>query len=204
MARTKGTKKSDKSAPVTEATDPPTPEAVAKVVSTKAVTNPGQKALLDQIAKLQAEKAALQGEVRKSKQEIAALEQVQSQGSIFGIASTERATGKFVMVSRLKRYKVTGWENGREILKPEFHQVKRETYLYKVDMPPCGDIALKINDVPFYHGGVYELDIDTLRTIKDIVARTWDHDRQISGDRNENAYRRRHENFDPRNVLRGG
>jgi hypothetical protein len=203
MARTKGSKNKSKVAPVTEETDQ-SDDAVVKVVSTKAVTSTGNKALLDQIAKLQADKAALEGKLVQTQQEKDALEAVQAQGSVFGITATERPTGKTVTVKRWSHNKVVGFESGREILRPVFKDVKRETYLYKIDLPPSGDIATKINDVPFYHGAVYEVDIDTLRMLKDLVYRCWDHDRQVHGDKNENAFRRKHVDFNPRNILRGG
>jgi hypothetical protein len=204
MARTKGTKNKSKVAPVTEEGDAQGDEAFVKVVSTKSVTSASQKALLDQIAKLQEEKQSLEGKLVKSEQEKEALEAVQAQGSVFGIASTERATGKQVTVKRFKRMKVVGWENGREILRPELHDVKRDTYLIKIDLPASGDIALKMNDVPFYHGAVYEVDIDTLRSIKSIVWNCWKHDQDVRGNQNENAYRRKNVDFNPRNILRGG
>jgi len=204
MARTKGSKNKSKVAPVTEEVEGQADEAVVRVASTKDVTNPKQKKLLDQIAALQAEKAALEAKVEKTQQEKEALEAVQAQGAVFGIQAEERLTGKKVMVKRLKNMKVVGFENGREILRPVFHDVPRETYMWKCDLPPSGDVALKINDVAFYHGAVYEVDVDTLKTLKDIVYRCWDHDRQIHGDKNESAYRRRNVDFNPRNVLRGG
>src|SRR5208282_672539 len=180
MARTKGSKNKSKVAPVTEEVEGQADEAVVRVASTKDVTNPKQKKLLDQIAALQAEKAALEAKVEKTQQEKEALEAVQAQGAVFGIQAEERLTGKKVMVKRLKNMKVVGFENGREILRPVF------------------------NDVAFYHGAVYEVDVDTLKTLKDIVYRCWDHDRQIHGDKNESAYRRCNVDFNPRNVLRGG
>ena len=56
-------------------------------------------------------------------------------------------------------------------------------------LPPVGGVDLKINDVSFYHGVVYELDIDTLRSVKEMVYRLWDHDRSIHGS-DENFYRK--------------
>src|SRR5208282_450197 len=199
MARTKGSKNKSKVAPVTEEVEGTGDEAYVKVVSTKGVKKISDKTLLDRIAELQAEKAELEAKVEKTQKEKDALEAVQAQGTVFGVSAEERATGKQVTVKRLKNMKVVGWENGREVLRPVFHDVKRDTYLIKIDLPPSGDVALKINDTPFYHGAVYEVDVDTLSTIKDIVYRCWDHDRQIHGDKNENAYRRRHQDINPRN-----
>ncbi len=203
MARTKGSKNKAKEPPIYEETPSSQPDPVVRVASTEQVSNPKQKALLEQIKQLQEENARLEGAVKQSATEIKALRDME-QGSMFGSAATEKPTGKTVMVKALKRYKVVGWENGREVLRPEFHQVPVETWLIRIDMPPCGDVALKINDVPFYHGAIYEVDTNTLRTLKDIVWRTWQHDKEIHGDKNENAYRRRQVDYNPRNVIRGG
>jgi len=71
-------------------------------------------------------------------------------------------------------------------------------YRYKIDIPPSGGVAIMLNGVQYYHGEVYEFDVGQLRTIKDIVARSWGHEANIRGAENENAYRQ------PKSVtLRG-
>jgi len=102
----------------------------------------------------------------------------------------EKPTGKKVKVQRLDHYKEVGFkDDGRPILKPVFKTVELPTYAYRINMPPVGGTDLKINEVPFYHGATYVLDVDTLRTVKDMVWKLWAHDRNIHGT-DENAYRK--------------
>jgi hypothetical protein len=60
---------------------------------------------------------------------------------------------------------------------------------YKIDLPPSGGTDIKVNGVPYYHGETYTFETDLLRTIKEIVQRSWGHEASIQGS-NENFYRR--------------
>jgi carboxylesterase type B len=73
-----------------------------------------------------------------------------------------------------------------------------DVYWYRIDLAPCGGTEIKINGVPYYHGSTYEFRTDLLRSIKEIVARTWDHENNIMGS-NENAYKVAQDR-----ILRGG
>jgi carboxylesterase type B len=73
-----------------------------------------------------------------------------------------------------------------------------DVYWYRIDLAPCGGTEIKINGIPYYHGSTYEFRTDLLRSIKEIVARTWDHENNIMGS-NENAYRVAQDR-----ILRGG
>lgn len=74
----------------------------------------------------------------------------------------------------------------------------KDLYWYRIDLAPCGGTEVKINGVPYYHGSTYEFETDLLRSIKEIVARTWDHENNIMGS-NENVYKVAQER-----ILRGG
>lgn len=63
-----------------------------------------------------------------------------------------------------------------------------DTWWYRIDLAPCGGTELKINGVPYYHGSTYQFTTDTLRSVKEIVARTWAHENAING-ANENPYK---------------
>ena len=63
-----------------------------------------------------------------------------------------------------------------------------DVYWYRIDLAPCGGTEVKINGTPYYHGSTYEFRTDTLRTVKEIVSRTWAHENNIMGN-NENVYK---------------
>jgi hypothetical protein len=73
-----------------------------------------------------------------------------------------------------------------------------DVYWYRIDLAPCGGTEIKINGVPYYHGSTYEFRTDLLRSIKEIVSRTWAHENNIMGS-NENAYKVAQDR-----MLRGG
>jgi hypothetical protein len=74
----------------------------------------------------------------------------------------------------------------------------KDLWWYRIDLAPCGGTEVKINGVPYYHGSTYEFETDLLRSIKEIVARTWDHENNIQGS-NENVYKVAQDR-----ILRGG
>lgn len=63
-----------------------------------------------------------------------------------------------------------------------------ELWRYKVDLPPSGGMCIKLNGLDYFHGEQYNFTTDQLRSIKDIVARCWNHEASIMGS-NENFYR---------------
>lgn len=56
-----------------------------------------------------------------------------------------------------------------------------DLWWYRIDLAPCGGVDIKINGKPYLHGETYKFDTDTLRTVKEIVARTWVHENDIHG-----------------------
>lgn len=62
------------------------------------------------------------------------------------------------------------------------------SYFYKIDLPPSGGQQIVINGTNFYHGQQYRLRLSTLRGLKEIVHRGWQHEASIRGS-NENFYR---------------
>lgn len=166
------------------------PEAagtVNEVVSISDTPPDAVERLLRENAELKAQLAV--ANTARGAAEQAALDAAQAQGSLLQPGIQEVPSGKSITVKRLDFYKVVGHgDGGREIRRPVFKDVQLPTFFYKIDIPPVGGTDCKINEIPYYHGTVYELDIDTLRTVKEMVYRLWDHDRNIHGS-DENAYR---------------
>lgn len=153
--------------------------------------------LLDRIEKL--EKALDAANQAKSKAEEEAHQVASAQSvALMQRDITEVATGREIEIARCTGYDVAGYrDDGREIRKPVFKKVKVPTYFYKIELPPSGGISVGINGQHFYHGETYEVDVDLLRTLKDIVHRSWAHEQKLKGS-DENVYRK------PTNVtLRG-
>jgi len=143
-----------------------------------------EKFLLEQIEQHKKELGIVQAKLTASEQAI-----INASDAQWGTNIEEIPTGKTKMIIKCVGYKRTGFENGRVTREPIFEEVEVPTYRYKIDMAPCGGIDLKINDVAYYHGQTIEVDIDTLRTIKDTVYKTWAHDASVHGNKDENAYR---------------
>lgn len=158
----------------------------------------------DKIARLEKENAALSAKLGEATETIAQKEaqvaaQVQYGTSVTEIACGTRRVKKRdsdgdVVTRRVRKLDGEGQPEDDEDGKPMF--VKEAMYdevpifRYKIDIPPSGGLALVINSVHYYDGEVYEFTIEELRTIKDMVARSWSHEASIQGQQNENAYRR--------------
>lgn len=163
-------------------------DALAAVASIEQTSSSDVQKLLDEIAGLK-EKLAV-SETARGAAETSALEQAQAQGVMMQSGIVEVPTGKKIKVARLDRYETVSYkDDGRPILKPKFRQEEVPTFFYKIDLPPVGGLGLTINGMPLYHNTVYEFDLDTLRTVKDMVYKCWKHDSDIHGS-DENQYRK--------------
>lgn len=65
----------------------------------------------------------------------------------------------------------------------------KDLWWYRIDLAPSGGVDIKINGKPYLHGETYKFDTDTLRAVKEIVARTWTHENDIHG-HEANPYRK--------------
>ena len=78
--------------------------------------------------------------------------------------------------------------------KPLYEYVAKQKavpiFKYRIDIPPSAGWSIMLGGIPLIHGQVYELTLDELRTVKDIVGKSWQHERGINGQANENAYRK--------------
>ncbi|MBN3809417.1 hypothetical protein [Paraburkholderia sp. Ac-20347] len=59
----------------------------------------------------------------------------------------------------------------------------KDLWWYRIDLAPCGGVQVLMNGKPYMHGETYKFDTDTLRTVKEIVARTWIHENDINGNK---------------------
>lgn len=129
-----------------------------------------------------------------------ALAAAESQGMLTQDQIVEVPSKKTARIMVLDRYEVKGYkDDGREILKPIFKPKMVPTYFYKVMLAPNGGMDMKMNGVELFHGGTYEMDIDTLRSVKEIVYRGWKHEREFRGT-DENFYRKQDPNWQYRNA----
>ncbi len=121
--------------------------------------------------------------------------EAQKRASIIQSNEESVPTGKTVMVTRVRGYEESGFhDDGRRILKPKYHEVEEPTFWFTIDMPPVGGTDIKLNGREFYHGSTYEVTLDELRTLMEMVHRLWVHERSIHED-NEKSFR---QHFDSR------
>jgi carboxylesterase type B len=63
-----------------------------------------------------------------------------------------------------------------------------DLWWYRIDLAPCGGLDIRINGQQYVHGETYKFSTDLLRSVKEIVSRTWAHENSING-ANENPYK---------------
>lgn len=164
-------------------------DGLVQVASVEGTSGADVKELMAQIEGLR-EKLAIETKARTEAEKLALAAVQSADAGSMQAAPAERATGKMIEVQKLSHYDTVGHkEDGRPILKPVFKKVKVPTFFYRVDIPPVGGMSLTINGVPLMHNTVYELDQDSLSSVKDMVWKCWKHDLDIHGS-DENAYRK--------------
>jgi hypothetical protein len=139
-----------------------------------------------EVEALKAEVLRLSGELAEAQ---ASNEDAIRRAMMFKQDNDEVATGRTVKVVKHK--------NPRAREESETLEVEVPTYFYAVDMPPVGGVAIKINGEELFHGQTYELTMDQIRMVKEIVYRLRAHEASLNGN-NENTYRK------PVNALFSG
>lgn len=135
----------------------------------------------EQIERLRAEIERLNGALSDAKE--INLEAVQ-RASYFANNREEIPTGRTVKVRKCTNPWVKKEDDQDWIVLDE------PTYLYHVDMPPVGGTDIKLNGEEKYHGQTYEMTLDTLRSVKEIVYRIQAHEAAIHGS-DEDVFRPR-------------
>jgi hypothetical protein len=72
----------------------------------------------------------------------------------------------------------------------EWEKVKVPTYLFRIDMPPCGGTQIMLDGESFQHGQTYEVTPGQLKTFKEIIWRLKAHDAEVHGN-DEDVWRPR-------------
>lgn len=107
-----------------------------------------------------------------------------ARSEFFSGVRSEVPTGRTVKIRRCKNPYV---KNEAEQL---WEEIEVPTYLYHINMPPVGGVDIKLDGEEKYHGQTYEMTMNTLRTVKDIVYRIQAHEASIHGS-DEDTYRPR-------------
>ena|SRR5690348_6537829 len=140
----------------------------------------------DEVERLKAEVARLTGQLAEAN---TANEEAARRAMFFRNDNEEVPTGEKVKIAKCVKYETVGYkDDGRPILKPVFKEVEVDTFLYKIHMPPVGGTHITLNGLQYYQGETYTVDLDTLRTLKEIIYRIRDHESNIHGT-DENVYR---------------
>ena len=136
----------------------PAPEAADaaenELLGDGAPVDESREALIERIKALEAENTKLAAAKDIAEEESARLS-VQAQSALLTSGVVERFAGKA--------------EDGNDL------------WWYRIDLAPCGGEHLSINGKPYLHGHTYKFDTNTLRSIKEMVSRTWVHENDING-----------------------
>lgn len=131
--------------------------------------------------------AALQAEIDSLNQKLVISEaqgdESARRAAFFSDGADAIATGRTIKRKKAKR----PWEKDED--DQEWQEVDLPTFMVKIHMPPVGGVQILLNGEMLQHGLTYELDIDQVRVVKDIVHRLEAHEANVFGT-NENAYRK--------------
>lgn len=138
---------------------------------------PGKKLSYEELLK---EYERLQGALKTAE---TAGDEAARRAAFFQSDSEAVPTGRTVKVRKAMR----PWEKDED--NQDWKMVEVPTYHYKIDMPAVGGVQIMLNGQPLQHGLVYELDMDQVRLVKDIIHRLRAHEANVFG-MNENVYRK--------------
>jgi hypothetical protein len=156
-------------------------------MSKKDTGGPSMEQLLKRMEALEAESARLKIAVDEKDKKILELEaKTEAAGeatiTMLGHMVTERYLGKRKVPVKTYDHK-----------KKEYVSSEREIdmYEYFVNLAPIQGEAVHINNIPFIHNSTVEVDLNTLASLKDTIARGWWHEAQITDATHQEAKFRR-------------
>lgn len=155
------------------------------MADTKKAGGPSMDQLLERMKKLEESSAKLQIALDEKDKKILELEaKAEASGAdaltIMGRQTAERYLGRREVPMKTYDHKKKEYVDGVTHI---------DMFEYLVDLAPNQGTEIKINGIPFNHGYPVEVDVNTLRTLKDMIARGWWHESQINGNQ-EAKFRR--------------
>lgn len=132
-----------------------------------------------EVEALKAEVLRLSGELAEAQ---SSNEEAIRRAMMFKQDNDEVPTGRSIKVLKHKNPRQRGEES-------DTLEVEVPTFYYMIDMPPVGGVAIKVNGEELFHGQTYELTMDQVRMVKEIVYRLRAHEASLQGN-NENTYRK--------------
>ena len=138
---------------------------------------PSMDELLTRMNRLEAESAAKDQALDESSKKILALEAAAE------AAGTEQLTsyGRQVQERFIGKRKVEGLKYDHKKKEYMPHEFEVDMFEYLVDLAPNQGTEIKINSKPYQHNEIIEVDANTLRTLKEMIARGWVHESQVNG-----------------------
>lgn len=116
-------------------------------------------------------------EIERLRRELATLQATVDLNAQVGVVYLGDPNETYMGVGRIEADKFVADAEGKPV------------YRFQIDLPPSGGQDIKLCGVPFYHGVGYMVYVDQLRSLREIVARSWAHEATIRGS-NENFYRK--------------
>jgi hypothetical protein len=124
------------------------------------------------LEKLRFEVARLQSALAESRSEN---KEAAQRASYFAGQNEETPTGRTVSIKRAKN----PWVKNADDLK--YETVELPTFLYTIDMVPVGGVQILLDGEALQQGQTYEMTLDRLRVVKEIVHRLRAHEAAIHG-----------------------
>lgn len=150
---------------------------------------PSTAEIMDRIEKLEKENARLGIELTAKDKQVIALQAAVNE-SMAESADLTVIMGREIKAVPIGTKKVTV---KRFVHKTKSYVDEEQTldyFRYLIDLPPSGGMYITLGNNQYVHGDQYDLDVNTLRSVQEVVARSWLHEAQINGN-NEAAWGRK-------------